>query len=179
MPVSDGDAPPPSSDPLHPSPFRPHGCSRASQTRFQNHLSSFCWLFPLLSLSLSPHLPQLITTCLDLTSLAKSSPTCSPTSQFSLDLKCMCSSQELTTSGTFLVVQWLRAPAFSAGGVDSILGRGTKIPYAVWCGKFFFLIKKKKKNNNKKKEKKKNLPLTCWVTISKFLNLSGPQFPHL
>ena len=131
VPVSDGDAPPPSSDSLHPSPLRPHGCSRASQTRLQNHLSSFCWLSPLLSLSLSPQLPQLITTCLDLTSLAKSSPACSPTSQFSLDPKCMCSSQEFTTSGTILVVQWLTAPAFSAGGVDSILGRGTKIAYAV------------------------------------------------
>ena len=34
--------------------------------------------------------------------------------------------------GTSLVGQWLRLHAFSAGGVGSIPGRGTKIPHAVW-----------------------------------------------
>ena len=32
--------------------------------------------------------------------------------------------------GTSLVGQWLRLHAFSAGGVGSIPGRGTKIPQA-------------------------------------------------
>ena len=44
--------------------------------------------------------------------------------------------------GTSLVVQWLRLRAANAGGVDSIPGRGTKIPHAVRCG-----LKKKKLTN--------------------------------
>lgn len=36
-------------------------------------------------------------------------------------------------SGTSLVVQPLRLLASNAGGMDSILGRGTKIPYALNC----------------------------------------------
>ena len=35
--------------------------------------------------------------------------------------------------GTFLVAQWVRLCAPNAGGVDSIPGRWTKIPHAVWC----------------------------------------------
>ena len=36
-------------------------------------------------------------------------------------------------AGTSLVVQWLRLRAFTAGGADSIPGRGTKILHAVGC----------------------------------------------
>ena len=36
--------------------------------------------------------------------------------------------------GISLVVQWLRLLTFTAGGAGSILGRGTKIPHAAWCG---------------------------------------------
>ena len=43
--------------------------------------------------------------------------------------------------GTSLVVQWLRFCASIVGGVGSILGWGTKIPRAAWCGQ---KIKKKK-----------------------------------
>ena len=32
--------------------------------------------------------------------------------------------------GTSVVVQWLRLPAYNAGGADSIPGQGTKIPQA-------------------------------------------------
>ena len=37
-------------------------------------------------------------------------------------------------SGTSLAVQWLRLRAANAGGMDSIPGRGTKIPHAARCG---------------------------------------------
>ena len=110
-------------DPLSPGSLRPHGCSSASVRSDSKTIFPASAGFCPSSLSLSPRLTQLITTHLDLTSLPKSPPTCSPTSQFSLDLRCMGSSQELTTSGTFLVVQWLRAPACKAGGVDSIHGQ--------------------------------------------------------
>ena len=41
----------------------------------------------------------------------------------------------------FLMVQWLRLHASSAGGMGLIHGQGTKIPRALWSGKkkkFFF-----------------------------------------
>ena len=38
------------------------------------------------------------------------------------------------SSGTSLVVQWLRPHASNAGGMSSVPGRGTKIPYTVRCG---------------------------------------------
>ena len=34
------------------------------------------------------------------------------------------------TTGTSLIVQWLRAPPSNAGNVGLILGQGTKIPHA-------------------------------------------------
>ena len=43
--------------------------------------------------------------------------------------------------GDFLVVQWLRLHASTAGGTGSIPGWGTKIPHATWHGP----EKKKKK----------------------------------
>ena len=36
----------------------------------------------------------------------------------------------VTDVGTFLVVQWLRLPASTSGGVGLIPSRGTKIPHA-------------------------------------------------
>ena len=36
--------------------------------------------------------------------------------------------------GNSLVVQWLGLCAFTAKGVGSIPGQGTKIPQAAWCG---------------------------------------------
>ena len=42
--------------------------------------------------------------------------------------------------GISLVVQWLRLSTSTARGVVSILGQGTRILHAAWCGK------KKKKN---------------------------------
>ena len=45
------------------------------------------------------------------------------------------------SSGTSLVVQWLRLCTFNAEDLSSIPGQGTKIPHAAWCGrKRFFLI---------------------------------------
>ena len=35
-------------------------------------------------------------------------------------------------SRDFLAVQWIRLCASNAGGVGSISGQGTKIPYALW-----------------------------------------------
>ena len=51
--------------------------------------------------------------------------------------------QEMTIRRTSLVVQWLRLHTPNAGGTGSILGQGTKIPYAVGAA-----IKKKKKRKN-------------------------------
>ena len=45
----------------------------------------------------------------------------------------------------FLMVQWLGLHAFTAKGLGSIPGWGTKAPQAVQCGK-----KKKKKNRRKR-----------------------------
>ena len=36
--------------------------------------------------------------------------------------------------GSSLVVQWLRLYAFTAKGMGSILGQGTKAPQAACCG---------------------------------------------
>ena len=36
--------------------------------------------------------------------------------------------------GTYLVVQWLRLPASTAGGTGLIPGQGTKILHAAWRG---------------------------------------------
>ena len=47
---------------------------------------------------------------------------------------------KISPFGTFLVVQWLRLPASTAGGMGSIPGPGTKIPHATWRSQ-----KKKKK----------------------------------
>ena len=47
--------------------------------------------------------------------------------------------------GTSLVVQWLRLRPFTAEGLGSIPGPGTKTPHAAWCGQ---KKKKKKKSNN-------------------------------
>ena len=49
-------------------------------------------------------------------------------------------SLKLPLLGTFLVVQWLRLHASTAGGMGSIPGWGTKMLHALQCGK------KKKKN---------------------------------
>ena len=46
---------------------------------------------------------------------------------------------------TSLAVQWLRLDASNAGGLDSILGLGTRIPRAMGCGQ-------KKKTNKKERE---------------------------
>ena len=44
-----------------------------------------------------------------------------------------CPSQDLkASSGTSLLVQWLRLHALNAGGTGSVSGRGTKIPHASW-----------------------------------------------
>ena len=37
------------------------------------------------------------------------------------------------SSGTSLVVQWLRTHTSTAGGMSAIPGWGTKIPHALWC----------------------------------------------
>ena len=50
------------------------------------------------------------------------------------------------SSGTPLVVQWLRLCASSGGGKGSIPDGGTKIPQVVQCGQ-----KKEKKNTNESK----------------------------
>ena len=50
------------------------------------------------------------------------------------------------SQGTSLVVQWLKLHASKAGGMGSIPGRGTKIPYAIGHGQ------KNKFSNLKKKE---------------------------
>ena len=42
--------------------------------------------------------------------------------------------------GTSLAVQWLRLCTPNTGGMGLILGQGTKIPHATWCG-----LKKKKR----------------------------------
>ena len=42
--------------------------------------------------------------------------------------------KERPNLGNFLVVQWLRLHASTAGGPDSIPGQGTKIPQATWHG---------------------------------------------
>ena len=39
----------------------------------------------------------------------------------------------LKDAGTSLAIQWLRLPAFAAGGVGSIPDQGNKILHAVWC----------------------------------------------
>ena len=39
-----------------------------------------------------------------------------------------------TSQATFLVVQWLRLSAPSAGDMGSFPGQGTKLPYATWHG---------------------------------------------
>ena len=52
------------------------------------------------------------------------------------------------TYGNSLTVQWLGLCAFTAEGLGSISGRGTKIPQAVWYGK------------KKKKEKKTHMNLS-------------------
>ena len=44
-------------------------------------------------------------------------------------------------SGNSLVVQWLGLRAFTAEGLGSIPGRGTKIPQASKCGKKIIKIK--------------------------------------
>ena len=36
--------------------------------------------------------------------------------------------------GTSLTVQWLRHCALNLVGIGSVLGWGTKILYATWCG---------------------------------------------
>ena len=36
--------------------------------------------------------------------------------------------------GTSLAVQWLRLCTFTAVGLGSVPGQGTKIPHATWCG---------------------------------------------
>ena len=36
--------------------------------------------------------------------------------------------------GNCMAVQWLRLRAFTAEGLGSIPGWGTKIPQAMWCG---------------------------------------------
>ena len=36
--------------------------------------------------------------------------------------------------GSSLVVQWLRLCVSTTGGTGSILGRGTKVLHAMWCG---------------------------------------------
>ena len=36
--------------------------------------------------------------------------------------------------GSSLVVQWLRLYVSTTGGTGSILGQGTKVPHAMWCG---------------------------------------------
>ena len=41
-------------------------------------------------------------------------------------------------SRDFLEVEWLRLQAYSAGGMGSIPGQGTKVPQATWCSKKFF-----------------------------------------
>ena len=41
---------------------------------------------------------------------------------------------------TFLVVQWLRLCLSTAGGRGLILGRGTKIPQAVWRGQIIIMM---------------------------------------
>ena len=48
--------------------------------------------------------------------------------------------------GTCLAVQWLRLHVSTEGGMGSIPGWGTKIPYAVWHGQ-----KKKKKKGRRPK----------------------------
>ena len=51
------------------------------------------------------------------------------------------------------VIQWLRLCPSTARGTGSILGQGTKIPHATWCGQ---KIKKKKRKKLKRKS-----PLSC------------------
>ena len=54
---------------------------------------------------------------------------------------------------TSLAVQWLRLPAFTAGGAGSIPGWGTKVPHATKHGQ---KIKKKKINKINKRFKNKS-----------------------
>ena len=51
--------------------------------------------------------------------------------------------QKYDLMGTFLMVQGLRLRASIAGGTGSILGQGTKISHAMWCGQ-----KKRKKKDD-------------------------------
>ena len=41
--------------------------------------------------------------------------------------------QNKNEKGTSLAVQWLRLSVFTAQGTGSILGQGTKNPFAAWC----------------------------------------------
>ena len=50
------------------------------------------------------------------------------------DLQAVDRNVRRNSSGTSLVVQWLRLCAPNAGGTGSIPGRETNIPYATWCG---------------------------------------------
>ena len=58
-------------------------------------------------------------------------------------LKCLEFALKYLSKWDFPAVQWLRLCASTAGGVGSILGRGTKIPHAVWPKK---KAKSKQKN---------------------------------
>ena len=59
--------------------------------------------------------------------------------QDSVDLFWGVISVKSLSPGNSLAVQWLGLCAFTAAGLDSIPGQGTKIPLALWCGQ----IKKK------------------------------------
>ena len=60
--------------------------------------------------------------------------------------------QNLRYFGNSLAVQWSGLGTFTAEGLGSIPGQGTKIPQAMWCGQNKTKQKQKAKqtNNNKK-----------------------------
>ena len=69
---------------------------------------------------------------------------------------CRTQLQKIKTSGTSLVIQWLRLWASNEGDMGCIPGWGSKIPHAPWCGKTKKEIKKKKKEKIKNLDSKQN-----------------------
>ena len=67
--------------------------------------------------------------------------------------------------------QWLRLRASNTGGMDLILGQGTKIPHAAPCSQ-----KKKKKNQFKNQEKKQRRNFELGMRLKRQCNLGWIYF---